>query len=1006
MIKFHSFGNQKPTVLVFMHLIQDLDIMLPLLLGIKNRDDIVAKVCVLDWLLKQSPRVERTLKSLDIKFFSVSRLGVLTGLEPSLRGTHGLITASESTADAHKAAYALTERANKAGLYTYTLQHGFENIGLTYFDPVHSAEEIGFASQKILIWGDTSLLPPQVPPDTKLRCVTVGCLKEVITKNNTSTKVEIPKPREYLIAIFENLHWHRYNEEYKQRFLNDIEQTALQFPNTTFLIKPHHAGQWLTKDYKGALPCGDNIVIGDPKDPKWEPFTAPVLIQNAHGVITTPSTVTLDAARIDCPVSVVSYGLDIVNYAPLPIINTLEDWANFVKQLQSPEGSRELIAQANLFVSRNIIPGDAVKRILDLITTDISGKTISLVTNNPTAYPSEVALRFLEELPLEYKFRGMNSEHLFNRLKTERGLFVGDAIDASAKQKSISLIVLVDRKPSTELATTLKSWELQSCPLTHCLLIPLESNSAKCLDAWLEEQDLDCEIRICKDTADIQKLQLNEISDFVLFARPGDIIAPTLATRLKLIALSENPDIIVWNLQQLSINKGNGWKVEEFLRRPQLERHTIRHLNYISTTFAVKPSLASTYPFNLFEHIIHNDAHLFHIWLANQVHIKWHTHPEYLTLRCYENKPADFRNLIKPFVNTYQELFQQIEQDFDFELQVDEQLPYKLKPHYQAHSISVIIPFRDKADETCNCLDSVFNQQIAGKLEVILVNNQSTENSLKQIKKHIDNHQKQSLIKLINYDFPFNHSRQCNLGVKAGDGEVIVFLNNDAEIVSEFTLEEMAAWALLPGLATVGCQISSSDGRYLCAGIKARAVASPKNVTFVAESVDTKYANVIRETYGNTFACAAIARATYHQIGGLDEREFFNGFNDVEFLLRSRQAGYTNIYLGHLQVKHLPGTSRGRCDELTHSIILRQRFPQAAVDGLFQLEQDEYLMEKLLKYDPKHDKGNNVNIQLSGKEQVYLNSINKLKIEIQAMKTSKFWKIREKWLKIKKILGM
>ena len=136
MIGLNNLWKRKPIVLIFMHLMQDLDIVLPLLESLKQRDDLELKVFVIDELLNESPRINETLDKLGIPFSKVSRLGVLTRLEPNLTGVKAVITASETTASPHKAAYTLTKRANRAGIFTYTLQHGFENIGLTYFDEV------------------------------------------------------------------------------------------------------------------------------------------------------------------------------------------------------------------------------------------------------------------------------------------------------------------------------------------------------------------------------------------------------------------------------------------------------------------------------------------------------------------------------------------------------------------------------------------------------------------------------------------------------------------------------------------------------------------------------------------------------------------------------------------------------------------------------------------------------------------------------------------------------
>ena len=370
MIDLIRFWKRKPTILVFIHLMQDLDMYLPLLSSIKNKNDFAIKVCILDKILEKSPRISKALAELEIKYIQVSRMLILAGLEPNLLGIQAVITASESTANPHKLAHVLTKRANKLGIFTYTLQHGSENIGLNYSDEKYTLEDVKFASHKILIWGDVDSLPSELSLETRKKCVSVGCPKSI----KANKGIQLSHHRDHIIAVFENLHWERYNEEYRMLFLQDLEKTAKYFPDTTFLVKPHHAGVWLTHKYQGHLPQSDNIIIADPRSHCWEDFTAPELIATVDGAITTPSTVALDAARFGCPVSVISYGLNLSNYQPLPLINDFIDWIGFVKRLRNSEERLVIKKELQSYVSNNIIVGDAVTRIVDLIANDICTK--------------------------------------------------------------------------------------------------------------------------------------------------------------------------------------------------------------------------------------------------------------------------------------------------------------------------------------------------------------------------------------------------------------------------------------------------------------------------------------------------------------------------------------------------------------------------------------------------------------------------------------------------------
>lgn len=356
--------QQRPAILFFMHFPQDLDLLQPLIEKTQQHIEIDTKIIVLDTLLDESPRVAQKLSRIGIAPIPISRSSILSGLQPRLGQVKAVITASESTASPHKLPHVLTQRANRSGVHTYTLQHGFENVGLNYFDTRFSPSSTFFASQHIFIWGAVDTLPPEVLPETRAKCIAVGCPKDI---KSPEPMVQVPNKGEYLVTIFENLHWDRYSDDFRQQFLVHLEKTALQFPKTTFLVKPHHAGLWLTKRYKGKLPEAYNIVIADPRDSKWEPFTAPALIAISDAVITTPSTVALDAARAACPVAVTGYDLPLPNYAPLPILRNADDWQIIVSKSQVPNARRVLIDSTHAFIDRHLVAKNACDRILDYI---------------------------------------------------------------------------------------------------------------------------------------------------------------------------------------------------------------------------------------------------------------------------------------------------------------------------------------------------------------------------------------------------------------------------------------------------------------------------------------------------------------------------------------------------------------------------------------------------------------------------------------------------------------
>jgi hypothetical protein len=168
-----------------------------------------------------------------------------------------------------------------------------------------------------------------------------------------------------VVGVFEYLHWHRYDDDYRAFFIAGVQRLAEAFPEITFLVKPHHAGMWLTSRFSGTAPAAANLVIADPAAPPWESHTAPSLLGRMMAVITTPSTVALDAARRHLPTAVVAKSLVLSNYAPLPMIVGDEDWAVFVDSARAPATRGSFVQAAKDYVARVILPGDAPARILD-----------------------------------------------------------------------------------------------------------------------------------------------------------------------------------------------------------------------------------------------------------------------------------------------------------------------------------------------------------------------------------------------------------------------------------------------------------------------------------------------------------------------------------------------------------------------------------------------------------------------------------------------------------------
>lgn len=360
--KKHHSPSTEPELIFAIHQPQDIDLASPILAAASQRGLRCAIWTSSSAMNRWTQLFEWIRKSgYEWRFF----LDGLDGCDAKsfLRTARALISVTETNLNPHRFTHQLTKLANAAGVFTVTMQHGFENVGLTYSDAVHDIRRISFASRRIYTWGNVETLHPDIPAQTKSKCYPVGCPKP--QRVEQSAIQDWPLGETPVIGIFENLHWHRYSEDYRNFFVSNVLAIAKAFSEINFIVKPHNAGMWLTTRYEGPRPSLDNLIIADPQSAMWAGLTAPGLLGRLQAVITTPSTVALDAARQSIPTAVVAQSLELANYTPLHLIESVGDWKEYVTATLDPAARQQLIALGTRYVERVLLPGDAVSRILD-----------------------------------------------------------------------------------------------------------------------------------------------------------------------------------------------------------------------------------------------------------------------------------------------------------------------------------------------------------------------------------------------------------------------------------------------------------------------------------------------------------------------------------------------------------------------------------------------------------------------------------------------------------------
>jgi GT2 family glycosyltransferase len=231
----------------------------------------------------------------------------------------------------------------------------------------------------------------------------------------------------------------------------------------------------------------------------------------------------------------------------------------------------------------------------------------------------------------------------------------------------------------------------------------------------------------------------------------------------------------------------------------------------------------------------------------------------------------------------------------------------------QAPKVSLIIPTRDRVELLRMCVESIFARTSYPSFGLVVVDNRSSD---PEALAYLAELEQRDRVKVLRYDAPFNYSAINNWAVSQCDGAVVGLVNNDIEVISPDWLEEMVSQAIRPEVGAVGAMLYYPNDTIQHAGV----------VLGVHGVAAHRYAGMPRGYPGHggrarvaqalsavTGACLLVRRETFERVGGLDERLQI-AFNDIDFCLRLRAAGYRNIWTPFAELYHHESASRGSED--------------------------------------------------------------------------------------------
>ncbi|HAL3160031.1 TPA: glycosyltransferase family 2 protein [Escherichia coli] len=229
--------------------------------------------------------------------------------------------------------------------------------------------------------------------------------------------------------------------------------------------------------------------------------------------------------------------------------------------------------------------------------------------------------------------------------------------------------------------------------------------------------------------------------------------------------------------------------------------------------------------------------------------------------------------------------------------------------------VSLLIPTRDRRALTETAVRSIIDRSTYTHFEILILDNGSVEQETLDFFAQIQ--QEDSRVRVLRYDHPFNYSAINNFGVRHAKGAIIGLVNNDVEVINPDWLTEMVSHCMRPEIGCVGAKLYYSNDTLQHGGVilGIGGVAGHSHKQYPRHHPGYFSRLLLTQTLSAvTAACLLIRKNIYEEVAGLDEENLHVAFNDVDFCLKVREAGYRNLWTPYAELYHYESISRGAED--------------------------------------------------------------------------------------------
>lgn len=237
---------------------------------------------------------------------------------------------------------------------------------------------------------------------------------------------------------------------------------------------------------------------------------------------------------------------------------------------------------------------------------------------------------------------------------------------------------------------------------------------------------------------------------------------------------------------------------------------------------------------------------------------------------------------------------------------------YRVRYELPEHPlVTIIVLNRDHADDLHKLVTSILEKSTYKNFELLIVENNSTQKATFDL--YAELQAADNRVRVAKWDHLFNYSQVNNWAAQQASGSVLLFLNNDIEVITPAWLEEMLMHALRKEVGTVGAKLYFPNDTIQHAGV----------ILGIGDVAGHGYKGFhrdftghggqllqIRNTSANTAACVMMRKEVFEQVNGFDEN-YILAFGDVDLCLKVMAAGFVNVWTPFAELYHHESKTRG-----------------------------------------------------------------------------------------------